>query len=164
MTSANGPVASVIRRTLLPWTVLAYFLLAPPVAGTVFLSILALGTMGVSQWAEALPPFIGITYVIAGIPALITAIAAAVFSVAARWWLRLGVPALAALVTGFAAVWFIVSLGEPPQGVLLAATVIASLAGSLVPGLLLELFRRIVPERRPGDRSAGRTDPPPTGG
>ena len=164
MTRASGSGANVVRRPLLPLTVLAYFLFGPPVAGTLFLSILALGTMSLSQWVEALPPFIGITYVIAGLPALITAFAAAILSAATRWWVRLAAPALTALVTGFAAVWFIVRLGDPPQGTLLAATVISTVAGSLVPGLVLELLRPVLLKRHSDNSSATRADPPPNGG
>ena len=161
MSNASGPVRSVVRRTPLPWIVLAYFLLGPPVAGTVFLSILALGTMRVGQWIEALPPFIGITYAVAGLPALLIAVAAAFCSGATRWWLRVAFPALTALVTGFAAVWWIVRLGEPPQGILMVATVVSSVTGALAPGLLMELLRRAMLEHRSGDGSAG---PPLTGG
>ena len=133
--------ADLVGRLPLPLTVLAYFLLGPPVAGTAFLSILALGTMSLSEWVEALPPFVGITYLIGGIPALITAIAAAIVSAAAPWWLRLAVPTVTALGTGFVAVWLIVRLGDPPHGTVLVATATCSLVAALVPGLLLELLR-----------------------
>lgn len=134
-------VASNPDRSPVAWIILIYFLMAPAVAGVAFFAILTVGSLSFADWLLALPPLIGMTYVVTAVPALLTALTAAISNRGTAWWMRLGPPMLCAIVTGYAVMWLVVRLGEPPQAFVLQATVLASACGALVPGLLVEIFR-----------------------
>ena len=59
---------------MMPLVILSYFFVGPPVAGIVLFAILSLGELQLKDWLSALPPVIGLSFVVGAVPAIVTAV------------------------------------------------------------------------------------------